>query len=129
NQPETARVRIEQRQRNAPLDRLVAEYMILANSLWGGLLAECGVPGIYRSQQAMGRVRMSTAPAPHDAMGVPQYAWCTSPLRRYVDLINQCQLLAAVEHGVSARLAAPFKPREADLYAIVSAFEAKHSAY
>ncbi|VCU69513.1 Exoribonuclease 2 [Pigmentiphaga humi] len=126
--PETARIRIEQRKRNAPLDRMVAEYMILANNLWGGLLASCGVPGIYRSQQ-MGRVRMGTAAAPHDSIGVPQYAWCTSPLRRYVDLINQCQLIAAVEHGVSARLVAPFKPREADLYAVISAFEAKYSAY
>ncbi len=128
DQPEQARVRIEQRKRNAPLDRLVAEYMILANNLWGGLLATCGVPGIYRSQQ-MGRVRMGTAAAPHDSIGVPQYAWFTSPLRRYVDLINQGQLIAAVDHGVSARLVAPFKPREADLFAIISAFEAKYSAY
>ncbi|MDX3904932.1 MAG: RNB domain-containing ribonuclease [Pigmentiphaga sp.] len=126
--PEQATVRIEQRKRNAPLDRLVAEYMILANSVWGGLLASCGVPGIYRSQQ-MGRVRMGTAAAPHDSIGVPQYAWCTSPLRRYVDLVNQGQLIAAIDHGVSARLVAPFKPREADLYAIISAFEAKYGAY
>jgi len=126
--PESAHVRIEQRKRNAPLDRLVAEYMILANNLWGGLLSSCGVPGIYRSQQ-MGRVRMGTAAAPHDSIGVPQYAWCTSPLRRYVDLVNQGQLIAAIEHGVSARLVAPFKPREADLYAVISAFEAKYGAY
>ena len=91
---------------NAPLDRMVAEYMILANNLWGGLLHQHGVPGIYRSQQA-GRVRMSTQALPHEAIGVPQYAWSTSPLRRYVDLVNQWQLIAAVEHGVSARLVAP----------------------
>jgi exoribonuclease-2 len=126
--PDQATVRIVQRKRNAPLDRMVAEYMILANNLWGGLLASCGVPGIYRSQQ-MGRVRMSTVAAPHDSIGVPQYAWCTSPLRRYVDLVNQGQLLAAVEHGVSARLVAPFKPREADLFAIISNFDGKYSAY
>src|SRR3546814_12855854 len=80
--------------------------MILTNNRWGGLLAQHGVPGIYRSQQT-GRVRMSTQALPHEAIGVPQYAWSTSPLRRYIDLINQGQLLAAVEHGVSARLAAP----------------------
>lgn len=77
-------VRLVPRQRNAPLDRMVAEYMILANNLWGGLLHQHGVPGIYRSQQA-GRVRMSTQALPHEAIGVPQYAWSTSPLRRYVD--------------------------------------------
>ena len=121
-------VRIVPRQRNAPLDRMVAEYMILANNTWGGLLAEYGLPGIYRSQQG-GRVRMSTQALPHEAIGVPQYAWCTSPLRRYVDLVNQWQLIAAAEHGVSARLVAPFKPRDADLFAIIGAFEAQYSAW
>lgn len=121
-------MRIVQRQRGAPLDRLVAEYMILANVTWGKMLADHGVPGIYRSQQA-NRVRMSTHALPHEAMGVPQYAWCTSPLRRYVDLVNQQQLIAVADHGVSAPLAAPYKPRDADLFAIISGFEAKHSAY
>ena len=121
-------VRLEARQRNAPLDRLVAEYMILANSQWGGLLAQHGVPGIYRSQQA-GRVRMSTQALPHEAIGVAQYAWTTSPLRRYVDLVNQGQLLATVEHGISARLAAPFKPKEADLFAIIGAFDSQYALW
>lgn len=121
-------VRILPRQRNAPLDRLVAEYMILANSVWGGLLASHGLPGIYRSQQT-GRVRMSTHALPHEAIGVPQYAWCTSPLRRYVDLVNQWQLIAAIEHGVSAPLVAPFKPRDADLFAIIGGFEAQYATW
>jgi exoribonuclease II len=121
-------VRIVPRMRNAPLDRLVAEYMILANSTWGGLLASHGVPGIYRSQQT-GRVRMSTHALPHEAIGVSQYAWCTSPLRRYVDLVNQWQLIAAIEHGVSAPLVAPFKPRDADLFAIIGGFESQYIAW
>ncbi len=121
-------VRLVPRQRNAPLDRMVAEYMILANSLWGGFLQQHGVPGIYRSQQA-GRVRMSTQALPHEAIGVPQYAWFTSPLRRYVDLVNQWQLIAAVEHGISARLVAPFKPKDADLFAIIGAFDAQYATW
>ncbi|MDX3893783.1 ribonuclease catalytic domain-containing protein [Pusillimonas sp.] len=121
-------VHIVPRRRNAPLDRLVAEYMILANNLWGGLLAQHGVPGIYRSQQA-GRVRMSTQSLPHEAIGVPQYIWSTSPLRRYVDLINQGQILAAAQHGVSARLVAPFKPKEADLFAIIGAFDSQYAVW
>ncbi|MFA7476154.1 MAG: ribonuclease catalytic domain-containing protein, partial [Castellaniella sp.] len=83
-------VRLVPRQRNAPLDRLVAEFMILANTQWGALLARHGVPGIYRSQQT-GRTRMSTQALPHESIAVPQYIWSTSPLRRYVDLINQGQ--------------------------------------
>ncbi|MBC2770773.1 ribonuclease catalytic domain-containing protein [Pusillimonas minor] len=121
-------VKLVPRQRNAPLDRLVAEYMILTNKLWGAFMAQHGVPGIYRSQQA-GRVRMSTQALPHEAIGVPQYAWCTSPLRRYVDLINQGQIIAAAQHGVSARLVAPFKPKEADLFAIIGAFDAQYAAW
>src|SRR3546814_640686 len=74
-------VRLIPRRRNAPLDRLVAEYMILTNNLWGGLLAKHGVPGIYRSQQA-GRVRMSTHALPHEAIGVQQYSWSRSEERR-----------------------------------------------
>lgn len=121
-------VKLIPRRRDAPLDRIVAEYMILANNLWGGLLAQHGVPGIYRSQQA-GRVRMSTHPLPHEAIGVPYYAWSTSPLRRYVDLVNQWQVLATARHGVSARLAAPFKPKDADLFAIIGAFDAQYASW
>lgn len=121
-------IRLIPRQRNAPLDRLVSEYMILTNSQWGGLLAQRGVPGIYRSQQG-GRVRMSTQALPHEAIAVPQYIWSTSPLRRYVDLINQGQILAVAEHGVSARLVAPFKPKDADLYAIIGAFDSQYALW
>lgn len=121
-------VRIVRRQRNSPLDRIVAEYMILANSTWAGLLNARGVPGIFRAQQT-GRVRMSTHALPHESIGVSQYAWCTSPLRRYVDLVNQWQLIAVIEHGVSAALVAPFKPRDADLFAIIGGFEAQYAAW
>ena len=127
--PDNARVRIVPRRRNEPVDRMVAEMAILANRLWGMALAEAGIPAIYRSQSGFGRVRMSTSALPHDTIGVNCYAWCTSPLRRYVDLVNQWQLIALARHGVSAKLVAPFKPRDADLFAIISQFEAKYSAY
>jgi len=121
-------VQIVPRRRDDPVGRIVSEMMILANHQWGRLLAQHGVPGIYRSQQTMGRVRMSTQALPHEAIGVSCYAWSTSPLRRYVDLVNQWQLLAVAAHGVSARLVAPFKPKDADLYAIISGFDAQYAA-
>lgn len=125
------RVRIEQRKRGSPLDKIVAELMILANSTWGKLLADNGVPGIYRTQKAWGmhRTRMQTYPAPHEGLGVAQYAWSTSPLRRYVDLVNQWQILAVAQHGVTAKLVAPFKPKDADLLAAVADFEGTYAAY
>jgi exoribonuclease II len=125
-------VHIGVRRRGAPLDLIVAEAMILANSHWGGWLAERGVPGIYRSQASLApgvKVRMGTRAAPHAGMGVAQYAWSTSPLRRYVDLVNQWQLIACVQHGSTAALAAPFKPKDASLMSVVSSFEATYAAY
>ncbi|MFM8766391.1 MAG: ribonuclease catalytic domain-containing protein, partial [Rubrivivax sp.] len=107
-------VLITTRQRGAPLDLIVAEAMILANSHWGGWLAQFGVPGIYRSQASLlpgVKVRMGTKPLPHAGMGVAQYTWATSPLRRYVDLVNQWQIVACARHGATAALAAPFKPK------------------
>jgi exoribonuclease-2 len=125
-------VQIGTRQRGAPLDLIVAEAMILANSHWGGWLAEHGVPGIYRSQASLlpgVKVKMGTRPAPHAGMGVAQYTWATSPLRRYVDLVNQWQIVACVRHGRTAALAAPFKPKDAQLFSIISGFDAAYSAY
>ncbi|WP_295748000.1 RNB domain-containing ribonuclease [Undibacterium sp.] len=129
-------VSIVRRKRGAPLDKMVAELMIFANSTWGKFMADHGVPGIYRAQgggsggwAAKMQVRMVTHAAPHQGLGVDQYAWSTSPLRRYTDLVNQWQIIACVQNGVTAPLVAPFKPKDADLFAIVSAFEAAYSAY
>ncbi len=125
-------VTISTRQRGAPLDLIVAEAMILANSTWGAWLAEHGVPGIYRSQASLlpgNKVRMGTKPAPHAGMGVAQYAWSTSPLRRYVDLANQWQIIACARHGRTAALVAPFKPKDAALFSVISAFDAAYTAY
>jgi exoribonuclease II len=127
-------ITITPRRRGSPLDLIVAELAILANSSWGAFLNDHGVPGIYRSQRGFGgpgpkRTRMQTTPAPHEGLGVAQYAWSTSPLRRYVDLVNQWQLIACVQHGVAAKLAAPFKPKDADLFAVVQGFDDTYSAY
>ena len=54
--PESCRVEISERKRGSPLDKLVSELMIVANSTWGGLLAEKGcagdLPGADRRQGA-----------------------------------------------------------------------------
>jgi exoribonuclease II len=126
------RVEISTRQRGAPLDLIVAEAMILANSTWGSWLAELGVPGIYRSQASLlpgVKVRMGTKALPHAGIGVKAYAWSSSPLRRYTDLVNQWQIIACARHGKTAALAAPFKPKDAELFSIISGFDAAYSAY
>ena len=125
-------VLISTRQRGAPLDLMVAELMILANSTWSEWLKSLGVPAIYRSQASLLpgiKVRMGAKALPHAGIGVPSYCWSTSPLRRYVDLLNQWQIIAAARHGTAAALAAPFKPKDAQLFAIISAFDGTYSAY
>jgi len=123
---------ITTRQRGAPLDLIVAEAMILANSTWGNWMAELGVPAIYRSQASLApgvKVRMGTKALPHAGIGVKSYAWSTSPLRRYTDMVNQWQIIACARHGSTAALAAPFKPKDAALFSIISSFDAAYSAY
>jgi exoribonuclease-2 len=125
-------VQITTRQRGSSLDLIVAEAMILANSTWGQMLAEHGVPGIYRSQASLApgvKVRMGTKALPHAGIGVPSYAWSTSPLRRYTDMVNQWQIISCIKNGKTAPLVAPFKPKDADLFSIISNFDNTYSAY
>lgn len=89
-------IRISERSRGSPLDTLVAELMILANATWGAALRDAGISALYRVQSA-GKVRMSTGAAAHEGLGVDCYAWTSSPLRRYCDLLNQWQLIAMLK--------------------------------
>lgn len=120
---ENDRVSIEARRRGAPLDKLVSELMILANSGWGTLLAERDIAAIYRVQSS-GKVRLSVHAEAHEGLGVSCYAWMSSPLRRYVDLVNQWQLIAAV----SGRRP-PFARNSEGLLSALRAFELVYARY
>jgi exoribonuclease II len=117
------RIEIGRRARGSPLDKLVAELMIAANSTWGKALADAGIPALYRAQTG-GKVRMTTAAAPHEGLGVDCYAWSSSPLRRYVDLVNQWQLIAWMQGTPPA-----FPPKSAELLAAMRDFELTYAAY
>ena len=120
---ENGRVRIVPRKRGAPLDKLVSELMILANSSWGELLAERDIAAIYRVQST-GKVRLSVHPEPHEGLGLRCYAWMSSPLRRYVDLVNQWQLVAAIQGR-----RAPFTRSSEALLSAMRAFELTYARY
>ena len=77
----------------------------------------------YRVQTG-GKVRMSTSPQAHEGLGVAQYAWSTSPLRRYVDLVNQWQLIACINGDTPY-----FKARSTELFAALRDFELTYAAY
>ena len=125
------RVEIVPRQRGSILDTIVAEWMIFCNSASGQLLADHGLPGLFRTQKGWGplRTRMQNTPGPHEGLGLDYYAWCTSPLRRYSDLVNQWQLIALAKHGVTAKMVAPFPPRDASLMGIAADFESCYQTY
>jgi len=120
---ENDRVTIGKRRRGSPIDKIVSELMIYVNTIWGKQLADSGIAGIYRSQGG-GKVRISTSPAPHQGLGVAQYAWISSPMRRYVDFINQRQLVALL------RKENPFYTRESEsLQASIRDFEVAYEVY
>ncbi len=120
---ENDHVTIRERRRGSPIDKVVSELMIYANTEWGKQLANANVAGIYRSQ-GNSKVKMSTSPAPHQGLGVSQYAWISSPMRRYVDLINQRQLIAMLRGE-----APPYTRESDDLLVAMRNFEIAHGIY
>jgi exoribonuclease II len=116
-------VSIVARERGSPMDKLVAELMIYANSTWGKLLDKGSFAGIYRAQTG-GKVFMTTEATPHQGMGLDQYAWCTSPLRRAVDLVNQRQIIALLNQQT-----APYKVEDGQLKTIMRDFDQTYQAY
>ncbi len=116
------RVEVSVVERPTASRRLVAEFMILANRLFGEFCRDQGIPSIYRTQdpvsmeglaetsvapvrqyQILRRIRaasVSGSPGPHALLGLPVYAQSTSPLRRYTDLVVQRQVAHFLRHGV-----------------------------
>ena len=118
-------VQISRRERGSPIDTLVSEMMILANSTWAEMLHDNGLPALFRVQPALGKVRMSTKSEPHIGMGVQHYGWFTSPLRRAADYVNQKQLISLIDPAAEAR----FKNGDPGLFAEVGNFESAYTAY
>ncbi len=117
------RVSISRRQRGTPIDQVVAELMILANSTWAGELHDAGQCALFRVQSG-GKVRTSTAAGPHDGLGVAQYMWASSPLRRYTDLINQRQLIARAQNEPAV-----YQGKDTALLAAMRDFEVAYDVY
>jgi exoribonuclease II len=117
------RIAITERRRGTPLDKLVAELMIAVNGTWGKLLDDHGIAAIFRTQ-GNGKVRMGTSASAHQGLGISHYAWASSPLRRYVDLVNQWQLIALLKGE-----APPFSRNSDGMLAAVHDFEATTATY
>jgi exoribonuclease-2 len=102
---------------------LIAEFMILANTLGAQFVSDREAPGLFRCQMEprqriidgfekdltkviQQRKRLSpmsllTTPKIHSGVGAPQYTTVTSPIRRLLDLIMQLQISSLMKgHGV-----------------------------
>ena len=121
---EEGKVSVVRRERGSPIDMLVSEMMILANSTWAQMLHDNDLPGLFRVQPA-GKVRMSTKSGPHIGMGVQHYGWFTSPLRRAADYINQKQLLSLIDDTAEPL----FQQSDAELFAALRDFDTAYAAY
>jgi exoribonuclease-2 len=93
---------------------LVAEFMVLANTLSAQFVADRQAPGLFRAQDephqrliaggekdlySVLRQRKQLKPGalllypkPHSGVGVMQYTTVTSPIRRFLDLVMQHQI-------------------------------------
>ncbi|HFC8543489.1 ribonuclease catalytic domain-containing protein [Neisseria weaveri] len=121
---EDGTVSVSRRERGSPIDTLVSEMMILANSTWAEMLDSNDLPGLFRVQPS-GKVRMSTKSEPHIGMGVQHYGWFTSPLRRAADYINQKQLISLIDNGAQPL----YRNNDTDLFAALRDFDTAYNAY
>lgn len=109
---------------HSPARSLVGEMMILANELTAQFARDNNIPIFYRSQEkrdeqdpsafknipdgpaldyairsGLRPSSMSLNPAPHATLGLDHYTQATSPIRRYLDLLHQRQLLGFLIRG------------------------------
>jgi exoribonuclease-2 len=106
------------RDRESPSQKMVSEFMILANTLAALFLRERGIPAVYRGQmeprerippmehfdalqayrlrRVMNRVEIGTRPLRHAGIGAEAYLTLTSPIRRFYDLLVEHQILGSL---------------------------------
>jgi len=118
---ENSNIEIRKNYMNSVAHRVISEFMILMNRMAGKFLKDNKVPAIYRSQpepisedarshdesdplfalhivKYLRAPRVGLDPAPHLSLGIDVYAQATSPIRRYVDLIIQRQIVSTLEN-------------------------------
>ena len=113
-------VNIEIKKRDSRADLLVSELMVKANVEAAKLCVEQNAPAIFRVQDApdlsdleptdieplhryrvltrMRAAAISLQPGLHGGLGVEPYCQTTSPLRRFIDLVSQRQLVAIIDN-------------------------------
>ncbi len=105
---------LEQENQDTPSRMIIAELMILYNSLAARFCRDHQIPALYRTQQEpterlsegeegylyyvfkqrrkLSPVHITTEAGPHSGLGLDAYIHATSPIRRYLDLVAQRQM-------------------------------------
>jgi len=108
-------IKIKKRERKAESQILVSECMILANYCASLIFRKNSFPALYRKQTGSAdkieqkdnlslfelfsmkrnfeKVTIDTNAEPHNGLGLDSYTTITSPVRKYLDLVTQRQLL------------------------------------
>lgn len=92
---------------SSPSRELVAELMVLSNYVAARFAADRNVPMIFRVQPNAGdeafaqRARLSIHPEFHSGVGLECYVQASSPIRRYVDLVLQRQLISVLQDAAA----------------------------
>lgn len=112
-------IQVTRYDKETPSQVMVSEWMIQANAMAAGYLAQNNMPSLYRNQaecrpetecvqsehqlfhvyrqrRLFSRAELSTEVKPHCSLGIERYTTVTSPIRRYTDLIVQRQLKQAL---------------------------------
>jgi exoribonuclease-2 len=121
-----SRVTLQEVNEESPARSLVAEMMVLANSVFAQYAIDHQIPVWFRGQEPPAAVSSSVAslpegpardfqartslkkssvslePRPHAGLGLPCYIQCTSPIRRYMDLCHQRQFVSFLRDGKPA---------------------------
>jgi hypothetical protein len=111
-----AHVKLEHTSRHGGIHRVIEELAIAYNTAVGRYCQEHGLPAFYRVQSKrkstpepgvtalplLPPARYSLKGGRHAGLGADRYVHCTSPLRRFPDLVTQRQL---IEHVTDGRVA------------------------
>jgi len=114
-------VKIEELDEAAPSRALVGELMVMANAFIASFCSKNNIPIPYRVQElpddedlssipsgpaydfairtSLKRSLVSFTPSLHATLGLSAYTQATSPIRRYLDLVIQRQLLGFLRSG------------------------------
>ncbi len=141
---EDGKVRLLEIEEDSPARLLVSEMMVLANTVMADFAAARGIPVLFRGQERpddqnndadrdsqvpegpakdfsartkLKKSSVSFKPIRHAGLGVNAYIQATSPIRRYMDLCHQRQIISLLRDGSACISSEEFEKIAAEIEA------------